>query len=245
MNILSIDWDYFIGATAEYKAEYFPDGGNENILPWLQNVIWQSRYAQSIVQKKDIRQIKVRKEYESICEYLEYEGIPLREIAESHKNCYHFISELQKSTKYGEINVTNIDFHSDLRKANSHKVDCGNWLRMLKDERVVNKITWIGLADSEELEEKDYEVQFTTDLSSQLVEGKYSAVFICRSRVWSPPHLDDKLFRLCNIIDRGNPITEGWKIEARWNDIKAGLDEHSNELKKILSPNSTQSGKGL
>ena len=35
MKILSIDWDYFIEATAEQRCTLFPDGGSENIPSYI------------------------------------------------------------------------------------------------------------------------------------------------------------------------------------------------------------------
>ena len=96
MHILSIDWDYFVDIDAGYKSRYFPDGGNENIPEAIQNIIWQGRYAQSIVEGKDIRKIKIRKEYNELYDYLKHEQIPFHMIVESHKDCYYFVSGLQK-----------------------------------------------------------------------------------------------------------------------------------------------------
>lgn len=44
MRVLSLDWDYFIDATADERFALFPDGGNENMPYGLQNIIWNGRY---------------------------------------------------------------------------------------------------------------------------------------------------------------------------------------------------------
>jgi hypothetical protein len=39
LNVLSIDWDYFINATYLERGSMFPDGGNENIPDVIKNII--------------------------------------------------------------------------------------------------------------------------------------------------------------------------------------------------------------
>lgn len=233
MELLSIDWDYFIDADANYKGKYFPDGGNENLPSMLQDFIWQDRYAQSIIEGKDIREIKVRKEYYELCDYLRHEKISLYEIAESHKDYYYFLKRLRQTGGL-KFSVTNIDFHHDLRPGNTNdKIDCGNWLRRVKEDGLVNGITWIGCEDSDKLE-NEVHVIFTTDLLSRLKYGKYTAVFICRSRVWSPPHLDDKLFKMHDIVNKRSTIIQKQQWEARWDRIQAGLDANVRTLKNMI-----------
>ena len=44
VKVLSIDWDYFIKATANEREFMFPDGGNEDLPESVQNSVWASHY---------------------------------------------------------------------------------------------------------------------------------------------------------------------------------------------------------
>lgn len=45
LNVLSIDWDYFIDADIETRMQLFPDTPSEKYSVSLQNFIWSSRYS--------------------------------------------------------------------------------------------------------------------------------------------------------------------------------------------------------
>ena len=93
-TFLSIDWDYFIGASAKERMLLFPDGGNENLPAFVLDIIWASRYGGSVrlaEQHKDIRKIEgigvLDKELQVLTEYIEKWGVPVI-VAESHSEAY-------------------------------------------------------------------------------------------------------------------------------------------------------------
>jgi len=181
-NILSIDWDYFIEVTDNQRACLFPDGGNEKLLKSVQNFIWCSRYASTDKLRKisvDIDEInnllslieRYKKDNTQFCVY------------DSHKKIKRLIEHDHS------VNVFNIDFHHDCCEF-SDDVDCGNWARLLN----FRKLYWIRREDSQDdvgpfVDYKYKAIHNLMDNLQELADG-IDYVFICRSPMWMPPHLD-------------------------------------------------------
>ena len=193
-KFLSIDWDYFIDATADERAILFPDGGNENMPESLKKYVWDSRYGDPRLEKVGIDQdaLKyIRKLCRAFC------GDCF--ITESHKYAFDFIME--NTTPNEQFEVYNIDFHHDLYDFGHKKVNCGNWVTKLKEKRPNMKYVWVNRADSEQLSKVEVKVdilQMSFDAFESRCgndfQGLFNHLFLCRSDMWSPPHLD-KYFR--------------------------------------------------
>ena len=50
-RFVSIDWDFFIDATAEERLLMFPDGGTENLPDSIKKYVWDSRYSDPRLEK--------------------------------------------------------------------------------------------------------------------------------------------------------------------------------------------------
>lgn len=203
---LSIDWDYFIDATATERITLFPDGGNEFVSSGLSDIIWSGRYSGSMLSaaKGFNRKISdmgvLKEEYDLLKKYLARQVgyVESMGVAESHSMAYSmFSADLEKNE---QCVIINIDFHHDLYTNTEGSVDCGNWLTELYREGKVSKLHWVAREDSEELPDGYIScsaVQRTKDLASVLAQyPEVEGIFICRSGVWSPPHLDSKLIGL-------------------------------------------------
>lgn len=220
LKILSIDWDYFINATAEERYTLFPDGGNENIPYYIQDIIWTTHY------NGKLENIGVKEEDLELTKGLIAGSFDKIMITNSHKHIYNFIEE----NLFGdEIDVVNIDFHHDLFGAGDAKrqeVDCGNWMSKLF-ENYDCKYRWIKQEDSM----KGVETQIcpTKEVKFEdILNEEFDLLFICKSGVWSPPHLD-KFFN-----DTFKPLLAQTEIEVVY-ETNVFDDRYNAEFEKIVT----------
>lgn len=214
-NVLSIDWDYFIDATSDERLLLFPDGGTEDVSLSLSNYIWAIRYAESSINKelgvcdKCIEDIGIREnELLYIYRCLSFaKNNALITISDSHADIYDFLIE-SNPNPCKQFNIYNIDHHSDCYNI-GNDVNCGNWVNRLDDKGYINSYTWIKNSDSDNSLVKSTlscETKEKTILIDTLNDIDWDYIFICRSSVWSPPHLDldfnefhDVLYNLCDV----------------------------------------------
>lgn len=201
-RILSIDWDYFIKATAFQRGTLFPDGGNENISYALQDFIWDSRYA-----NPELKEIGVLLPdyyavnhiiYEFMRSYTQSMATARKEmlVTVSHKWIYDFIMQRTKGKE--QFEVYNVDFHHDMYNLQSsdEEVNCGNWVNRLLEKRPNMKYFWIKREDSETEVLGGKKVPCKCKKLKDIEDLPFDYVFICRSDCWSPPHLDSHFERL-------------------------------------------------
>lgn len=209
MKILSIDWDYFINVDIKTRLSQFPDGGNENLPYFIQNIIWGSKYI-SNEYTQSIEHVGVReKDYNLIIKILKNQlpNIPV-DLGISHKGIYMFIEELLKNTStITTLDIINIDFHHDLYGI-GEGLNCGNWMNKVLEKKGEYKklkninYIWIKCEDSEENYKGKYKPKIMK--LEEIKEFKFDGVYICRSDMWSPPHLDDYFTRLVRSIYKGD-----------------------------------------
>ena len=204
--ILSIDFDYFVNADYETRITSFPDG-HENFSPDLQKFIWDSYYPD--MQKIDIKENELNRVIEyAKGTYAIKKGLVFS--FESHKELYDLI----KNANMEKCHVFNIDFHHDMYSIphGESKVDCGNWGTVLKEENPNFKLSWIACDDSDKsalgVDEVDcYEIIDLDTLLENTPAECIDVVFICRSNMWTPPHLD-KYYKDLEMQLRGKQILE-------------------------------------
>lgn len=189
LNILSIDWDYFIKADMSTRAILFPDCPNEKYPLFLQTIIWLSRYHTPKLEQIGLKDSAIF-ELQKLFDDAFFNPVSVM-ICDSHMHCYSFVSDLQKYLKPKGINLVNIDFHHDLYE-NGSDVDCGNWLYRLSQKYPKMEMEWVCDPDSDtsfEHVDDPLKLSMTEDISC-IHNFNWDAVFICRSGMWSPPHLD-------------------------------------------------------
>lgn len=226
LKILSIDWDYFIDASADERAWMFPDGGNENLPPSLQSVIWANHYGQfpqpttatecqEAIQNnyKNLEEIDVR--YDEIYKLAQViysiEKPPMIYVAESHKEIASVFAQHWNSGQYSSVKIVNIDFHSDMYDNDPEYINCGNWFFHIisrigkvnpfaqNAEHRYNEYLWVHNPDSSLTEGYDIPtfiapyVELQNGIDPELLKDEYDVIFICKSSMWSPPHLDELL----------------------------------------------------
>lgn len=191
--ILSIDFDYFVNASGKYRNLLFPDG-HDDLSENLQKIVWDRYYPK-------IEEIGVKtEEFNRLIEYCKktkayrHRFTAAVQSYESHKWLYDLVCCHQIADK---SHIFNIDFHHDMfcMPHTDSRVDCGNWGRVLKEENPNFKLTWIADNDSQREditgEQVDcYEIWDFEDLMQNLDPADVDVIFMCRSNMWSPPHLD-------------------------------------------------------
>lgn len=205
VNVLSIDWDYFIGCDCLTRMMKFPDGGNENLSPWLQTFVWNSRYSdlrRSTKGAESLSSIPVfDPAYKDMCKFLRSSHRKRTYATESHTMIYALVEDLFR--KYDEVEVWNIDFHHDMFGGLDTKqnLNCGNWVSALH-KKYGKKFIYHWVHRDDEESQKWFDLNKAEWYDRRALEDVFQVqfpyVFICRSNMWSPPHLDKKFDWLCN-----------------------------------------------
>jgi hypothetical protein len=218
VNCLSIDWDYFLTATATERVTYFPDGSNEDIPPKIQQHAWAVRYGRYGHHLTDITVQPIELIKEIIKAIPPYAMVG---ISESHKDSYYFFKERLRYCKNEEVNLLHIDHHSDTRgwfnDSFIERIDCGNWLAHFM-RSYHGTFRWLCNTDSDVGGCPNNLERFTEIENARISETDWDVVHICRSDLWSPPHLDTQFTSLFKSYaeDFGATVEDGiW--ESRFN----------------------------
>lgn len=237
IKVLSIDWDYFVDCPIDFKAANFPDGGNENLPEFVLDQVWMTRYGQCSKLKDvkmDISEMaKLRMMLKKIVN--QYTTVV---IADSHKDIYKYLEELRQTNF--PMDLYNIDFHHDVYDFQDDNVDCGNWLRLFmnaENGHDRDTFTWIRREDSElsrnEIIDDNSCVGIPRDISTP-----FQLIFLCRSGVWSPPHLDREFLSLCRFLNKLSnkvSVVDQKSIRNRYNrQFKDNVEQYVDTVKKIM-----------
>lgn len=211
LKVLSIDWDYFIDATAGERAVMFPDGGNENLSAAICNYIWAVRY----VDNEKLAEVPLDGaalgRVKNLLKSTIGKGTHIV-VADSHKHMYKEVLSLFRNLSHEVVDLWNIDFHHDVYNMdNPVGVDCGNWLGLLSHASdPQSTFHWIGRGDSDIGGNKSGDstvldrfpwLELST-ISEIPNEEPFDLVFLCRSGMWSPPHLDNSFLSLTRFLKR-------------------------------------------
>ncbi len=202
IKILSIDFDYFQKVSKE-TLEIYPVGIDRSTE--ISEIIWNSLYHDyaDILQKVTV----MHDELDKLKKILLYQrtDIPVM-AANSHRHIYDFIHDYVSADK--ELCVVNADMHHDMFNDND-TVDCGNWLKFIYQE-YRTKLLWIcnpvskemyGIAEQDCTAKKSLYKLLPESLD--IISGKqFDMIFLCRSDIWTPPHLDCYFSELCEIMQR-------------------------------------------
>lgn len=233
INVLSVDWDYFIGATAEQRALLFPDSGNEDFTAEGQIYIWGRHYTESAVGKEfhgseSILDIPaLNDENKALYTLVEKYKKPATRMSvhESHKEIIDVIS--CDLSAFDGINVFNIGFNHDCNtNVNLAGINCGNWAQILLNESKIAQLYWVKREDSDDeidLIKRVYNnVQELHDNPETLAEG-IDYIFLCRSGMRTLPHLDKNFNKMATHlaaltgVQNPNGLSE---IDSRWTQRK-------------------------
>ena len=200
LNILSIDFDFFQKVPKETILQCFPDGHDFNIP--LSNVIWISHYANEREWSKLLKIKASTKQIAHIRKIIKNNaknGKPDAMIANSHKHIYDFIAA-HHPTRYNKVHIVNIDMHHDMFNDNQ-SISCDNWATHVINEIPNVQFTWIAHGISEELFPiSNTNLTIKIEDFTELEQPHWDLVFLCRSDLWTPPHLDQKFTSLAKTI---------------------------------------------
>lgn len=242
MRILSIDWDYFMKCSVDTRMTDFPDGGDEGIGSALSTHIWTTRYAQANAAGHPISDIKVReKELDVLKKVIEANRDKYYyAVADSHKHLGEFLLHPDMERKLDDegIEIIHIDHHHDIYDA-GETLNCGNWLTKVIERYPNTVVTWIGNSDSQ-MPEKDMPATFYyTDDIHEAQKEFVDMIYLCRSGVWSCPHLDKEFGALNRYIQkRSIAAIFREEIPNRWDDdMKKYIKETAEMLLKVVNKN--------
>lgn len=233
-RFLSVDWDFFIDATDSQRFTMFPDGGNENLPTSLRDYIWDTYY-----RNPELEKMEVTSDYKyllHICKTFKGEAF----VSDSHRWAFNFI--MDNTDPDEEFEVFNIDFHHDLYNfaTKADEVNCGNWATMLRKYRPHMKYKWVKCDTSDVMsgcdEKVDAEMMSMTIFRMLFrdVAEEFQYLFMCRSAVWSPPHLDKKFVLAVKSIKCRSTVEEGitrprpYEIPSEFDGFKAYFDAVSS-----------------
>ena len=135
------------------------------------------------------------------------EDIPYIVVCDSHKWAYTFTVQRLQETGNKQVNLFNIDFHSDCRN-NIKTLDCGNWLSLLMNE-YRGKWRWLGWKDSYKVDKPrklwslPHLDEVFTDVFQPVVDGRNGQV---QKGIW-----DSRYDRLHNDIEGLKIALDDWK----------------------------------
>lgn len=249
-KVLSIDWDYFMGCSAEKRARLFPDGGNEDLMESVLDFIWMNHYANS----SELSLIEVdQSAVNFIQNYIQTTcaGSPMF-VYDSHAHIYDRILEYKPIG--WDLQVVNVDFHHDCYTF-SEQLDCGNWGGKLSNLFDVDnyELYWVKRPDSEDeacgileagirgLEIKPAEFLhpiYLPDLN-RMKDIHYDMLYICRSGCWSAPHLDSEFKQFVSFCKKVcmERVIEDKVMENRYSSNFCKAVEESAKAYKLFHNN--------
>ena len=200
LNVLSIDYDYFMKLKDDDISviSEFPDGTEAFI--GLSDYIWSSRLAN----RKSAEAINTvtcnTDELFNVWKFVmkQRKTVPVL-ITNSHVHIYEFI----KSHLNGRnsIRVANLDFHHDAYDKTS-ELNCGNWVNFLDREFnleydwITSDCGWEAAGEKPEILNGRPRFRNIAEFIKANPKFKPDIIFICRSDVWVPPHLDSEFVNL-------------------------------------------------
>ena len=201
LNVLSIDYDFFQTVDIDTLATCYPDG--HDLPTEIANVIWATYYAASFTRRK-LEKVGVDAEKLNELRHIIMKNAdrnpPKAMITNSHVCIFDFIMDEYKRGGYKRLNLVNIDMHHDMFNENE-TLDCGNWVSHIVKEIPKTRIKWISNPVSKEaygLTDRKFEI-IENDFKS-IRDKKWDLVFLCRSDIWTPPHLDKEFIDIANLI---------------------------------------------
>lgn len=196
INVLSIDFDYFVDASVEVRNTCFPyaeDTADEEEV--------NRRWEQSCRDYPWLREIGLIRDYDLIQDYLGTiisRHAPEVIIRESHRELYEAVRE--RGSQIGRL--VNVDFHHDWYcMYGGGEVTCANWLRKLEEVfPPIRDMVWVKRHDSEtDCLAGKFPYQMTEDISSVMERTDYHLVYLCYSPEWTPPHLRDAFIQMATV----------------------------------------------
>lgn len=227
-GVLSIDFDYFINASSQERDKYFPHGGDGIPDIKLQSM-WEERY----LRYPELKKVGVTDDFYFLKKYLMGLNIPKENFikVDNHKYIKNVIDRLPGTL---QLMIVNIDFHHDYYHyyTGHDKLNCGNWVRRVLEERPNTRVKWIRRTDSQ-ICSLDGEVPFEhTDDIKVIGNECFDYVFLCRSPEWCLPHLMNRFEELASIFAQHETEYSSLPCNRRYNFIDDINEKRYNIMDK-------------
>lgn len=235
IKLLSVDFDFFPDADNLKRSLYFPESG-ETLPEEIQRLIWLQKYSTS----NEIQEVGIKqKEFDFMKRLLAENKDAELTVADSHLAIMTLVSDFMKQKK--PLEIYNVDYHHDLYF--NTDITCGNWLQKFFEMLDVKKCLWIKDPESIPLfmydKKYDYifkKVDITEDIQALKGIG-FDYIFVCKSGMWTPPHLDRYFVEMLNAYYE----SKRYKLKQDNNELNRFnakfIDEikvHADAVKKIL-----------
>jgi hypothetical protein len=202
INVLSIDWDYYINASNDIRNEWFPNIPEDILTEEERTELWEPYYKKYNIKTIDLLRDELDKTKNIIRNNINNNKNIIKMVNESHRYIYCIINQILSESREKSITVFNIDHHHDMYQYHKYdeKVNCSNWVTILKEELENNfEYYWIKREDSEEYSlagKIECNICTIDDISDKV----FDIIFLCKSGAWSPPHLDSQYKELTDFM---------------------------------------------
>lgn len=228
INLLSVDWDYFIKVRPEWCGSYIEN--NRCIIN-----TWYKRYIEENIRGVDLeKEIKVNDFAFNFWDFIrskyDFDNNLKIFVSDSHKFSYNI------AEKYECNQVFLFDAHSDLGYGGlsslEFELNCANWLGKLFKNKIIDKANIIyspyTLEEQKDFEElnKIYNIKYLK--LNQIEKEKISVIHICRSGAWSPPWLDKDFYNFLKQLKM--PYKKLENIIRNWDPKGLTFSEEINYL---------------
>ena len=204
VNILSIDWDYFIPLKREWSGSYIENKRNKY-------AIWYKRYFEAKEHGENLEaNITVDKKLmanfiETLKLKFNIEKDAKLYVSDSHKISYYIAKE------YKCKNIYSFDAHTDLGYGGlpslQFEVNCANWLGKLMNDSIIENayiiLSPFSFEDSSLFNDINNKFNIKYIVNDEIDNlPNISLIHIARSGAWTPPWLDQDFFQLIDRFDR-------------------------------------------
>jgi ribosomal protein L37AE/L43A len=243
-TVMSLDWDYYIDATKMQRFHLFPHVHDEKDAIADDADRWSTEYAQ----KEELSSIGIREDElnRTLNHIKNSKNKPTRfVVTESHEDIVLTVAQTKRETSM-PVHLVNVDHHHDAFLTGDPDdpmdMNCGNWLRYMKDNLMIDRAAWIRSKDSEFFEKQIPEGQIDLDeivgfeeFESHELNENVDVIFLCRSGGWSPPHLDQKFEKLISDIEAQTGLTAERQTDtsSRWTpELKKKIISKRKEMEE-------------
>jgi hypothetical protein len=198
MKVLSVDWDFFINSRG-YEL-YYLQGYNDNTPSAVLNEAWAEKY---MLSQGGLFSANVEGD---LCERI-------ASVIEAHRGDYiacenhgRIFGFLESGIGYSEepVEIHNFDYHHDAYVWGiGNAVNCANWVRRIIEKLPNSEYNWYYRSRSDMMHlggdirnenfircHPVYEIDW-----DEFLKLRFDIVFVCRSDIYSPPHLDADFIR--------------------------------------------------
>lgn len=203
IQILSIDWDYYIDITNEKRNSWFPYIPDDLLTEEDRENLWAPCYDKFGISGVGILEEDFEKTKHLIRSCKKNSRL-IKTVNDSHRYLYDLVYKILNDNinVHETILIYNIDHHHDMYsyRIPNEKVNCSNWAGVLREELGdILEYRWIKRDDSEEYSLAG-KVECAYGTFNDIKSISFDSIYLCKSGAWSPPHLDCRYKELVDVL---------------------------------------------